>query len=130
MQNKKLKSEPLKTVLVITVGFLVIYAIGKWRFEKDLNWALIVSLVVGVAGLLSGYLARKIDFLWMKLALILSYIVPNIILSLVFYLILTPLAWLSKIFGEKNQLDLKNTKPSLFKEHKKVFTKESFEKPW
>jgi len=121
---KKLKADPVKTVLVITVGFLVVYFFSKWQ------WAFYVALIVGITGALSGYLANRIDFLWTKLAWLLSMIIPNILLSLVFFLLLTPIAWLSRLFGNPDPLDLKNTNASLFKETNKQFEKTSFEKPW
>jgi len=124
MNPKQIKSNPTKTVLVIAVGFLIIYFFSGWK------WALNVSLIVGVLGLLSDYLAEKIDYLWMKLTWVLSMIVPNILLSLIFYIFLTPIALLSKVFGEKNQLSLKNTQDSLFKDNTKPFDKTSFEKTW
>ena len=124
MSVKKFKSDPIKTVLVITVGMLVLY------FVTDVQWLLIVSLIVGLTGLISPYLAKKIDYLWMKLAWILSLIVPNIILSIVFYLFLTPLALLSRLFGKSDPLTLKNSSETLFKDYKKSVDKSSFEKPW
>jgi|688.fasta_scaffold133913_4 hypothetical protein len=122
--TKKMKSDPKTTILVITLGMLVVYLV----FRKD--WALMAALGVGVAGLFSDFLAEKIDWLWMKLTWVLSMIVPNILLSAVFYVFLTPVALLSRVFGAKNQLSLKNTAPSLFKDHNKPFDKPSFEKPW
>lgn len=124
MNTKRSKSEPIKTVLVITIGLLIVYFITQWR------WVLNASAIVGLLGLLSGYLAKQIDFLWMKLAWVLSLIIPNILLSLIFFLFLTPIAWLSRIFGKQNQLSLKNTEPSLFKDCHKQFDKKSFERPW
>ncbi len=121
---KKLKSEPIKTVLVITVGFLFVYMVTKWQLY------LTIALIVGLSGISSNYLAEKIDFLWMKLTWLLSLIVPNILLSLVFFLILTPVARLSKLFGETDVLNLKNAKNSLFKDVDKRFEQSSFEKPW
>jgi hypothetical protein len=124
MNVKHIKSEPIKTVLVITLGMLLVYIV------IHAQWALIISLAVGILGLLSNYLAKKIHYLWMKLTWILSLIIPNIILSIFFYFFLTPIAILSNIFGEKNQLSLKNNTTTLFKEQYKQFTKETFEKPW
>ena len=118
---KKMKSDPKTTLLVIVLGMLVVYLV----FKKD--WALLVALGVGAAGLLSGFVAEKIDWLWMKLTWVLSMIVPNILLSAVFYVFLTPVALLSRVFGAKNQLSLKNTAPSLFKDHNKPFDKPSFD---
>ena len=124
MNYKNSNTTPTKTVLVITVGFLLLFVITKS------NWALYISICVGIAGASSSYLASKITYWWAKLAWILSLIVPNIVMSGIFYLLLTPIALLSRIFGEKNQLNLKNTAPSLFKTYNKNFDKASFEKPW
>jgi cytochrome c oxidase subunit IV len=118
------KTNPTKTILTITIGFLIVYII------TDLNWALLVALFVGLAGLLSSFIAQKIDFLWMKLAWVLSLIVPNILLSLIFFAFLFPIALLSKLFGKKDPLILKNTRDSLFITSNKTFDKSSFEKPW
>lgn len=115
---------PSKTVLVITVGFLVLFFFSKQ------NTFLYVALGVGVLGALSSYLAEKIDWIWTKIGWVLSFIVPNIIMTLVFYVVLTPTAFLSRIFGKSDPMDLKNSQPSLFKKKDTTFSKESFEKPW
>jgi hypothetical protein len=122
--TKKMKSDPRQTILVITLGMIVVY------LAFQVKWAITAALLVGIAGLLSDKLAEKIDWLWMKLTWVLSMIVPNILLSAVFYLFLTPIAIFSRIFGEKNPLSVKNIAPSLFKDHGKPFDKASFEKPW
>lgn len=121
---KQKKSEPVKTLLVIVVGMLVIHLLTQHK------WALWVSVAVGLSGLISPFLAKQIDFLWNKLGELLSMIVPNILLSLIFFIFLTPIALLSRLFGKKNPLDLKNSEASLFKDHNKPFDKASFEKPW
>ena len=75
-------------------------------------------------------LAEKIDFLWMKLAWVLSLIIPNILLSAIFYLFLFPIALLSRIFGNNDPLHLKNKGDSNYVDNEKEFDKASFEKPW
>jgi hypothetical protein len=121
---KKSKSDSAITVLTITVGFLLVHLLTKW------NWAIYTSLIVGLLGILSQYLREKIDFLWTKLSWILSFIVPNILLSVIFFVFLFPIALLSRLFGEKDPLRLKNTADSLFKRSDKHFDKSSFERPW
>jgi hypothetical protein len=123
MSNKPIHSDPIKTILVIVVGFLIVYVISKWQ-----GW-LGIALFFGILSLLSDYLAKKIDFLWMKLSWLLGLIVPNILLSIIFFVFLTPIALLSRI-GNKDPLSLKHTRTSLFKEYHKDFNKASFEKPW
>ena len=107
MAAKNLKSDPIKTVLVITVGMLIVYLITKWKA------AIYISVIVGLAGVFSTYLAKKIDFVWLKLTWLLSQIVPNILLSIVFYLFLTPIALFSRLFNSKNKVVIKNSKESL-----------------
>jgi len=118
------KSDPIKTVLTISMGFLVLYFITKT------NWPLIVSVSVGIAGLISDFLANLIDKIWFKLSYILSFIVPNILLTLVFFLFLLPIALLSKLFRNIDLLMLKNPGNTTFIDTNKSFSKESFEKPW
>jgi hypothetical protein len=124
MTANKMKSNPAKTVLTISVGFLIVFA------ATQMKWALTTAIVVGLAGVFSEFLAAKIEWLWMQLATVLSKIVPNILLSVVFYVFLFPIALLSRLFGSKDPLVLKNPEKTVFKEHNKEFTKASFEVPW
>jgi hypothetical protein len=117
-------TNPVKTVLIITLGFGILFLSTKHI------WMLYVALIVGGLGAISTLLAEKIDWIWTKIGWILSKIVPNVIMTLVFYLVLTPTAFLSRLFGKKDPMDLKNTTTSLFKTKGRPFSKESFEKPW
>ncbi len=121
---KTTKNNPVKTVLIISVGFGIIF------FLFDLKWALNTSLIVGVLGVISNNVCKAIDFLWMRLAKILSLIVPNILLSIIFYLLLFPIAILSKIFNAKYTLQLKNNSETVWLNKNTEFDKASFEKMW
>jgi hypothetical protein len=118
------KTEPIKTVLTISLGFLIIYLIFKW------NWAIWVSLIIGVLGLFSPYLSKLIDYLWMKLALVLGFIIPNILLSAIFFLFLFPISLIAKLFGKKDPLKLKNTFSSVYENSTAGFDKKNLEHPW
>ena len=111
------------TILVIVVGFLALHIIFSW------SWALMVSFFVGILGILSGYLRQKIEWVWFKIALLLQYIIPNILLTLVYFLVLYPLSVLTKIF-KKDILMLSNKYNSYFIDINKKPDKKSFEKPW
>lgn len=121
---EKFNSNPSKTILTITVGFLVIFLLTK------ANWAMYVSLSVGLIGVFSTYLAKQIEWLWFGLAKVLGYIMPNIILTIVFYIFLFPIAILSRIFSKKDHLHLKNNTASVFVETNKRFDEQSFKNPW
>jgi hypothetical protein len=124
MKIKTAEVEKYKTILIIVIGMLAIHIITKY------NWALYTALIVGLSGAFSEFLAGIINTVWLKIGMLLSYIVPNIILTIVFYVFLTPIAFLSRIFGEKNQLNLKNTEKSIFKVRNTLYSIESFENPW
>ena len=119
MKTDKSKS----TILVITIGFLILYLAFSWR------WAVFVSLAVGMAGVVSVSLSRIIDRVWMKLSRILSYIIPNVLLGIVFYFFLFPISLISKIFT-KDPLMLSNKHKSYFIDIKNEVSKENFEKTW
>ena len=118
------KTEPIKTVLVISMGLLLIFLFTQWQ------WTLFTSLAIGLIGIFSPYLSKKVDFLWMKLTYVLSLIVPNILLGAVFYLLLFPISLFSKLFRKKDPLLLTNRLKSTYTVPERSFDKESFEKPW
>ena len=111
------------TILVISMGFLILYLVFAWQ------WAVLVSLIVGVVGVLSSYLSKKIEWVWMKIAQLLGYIIPNILLTLMFFLFLYPIALLSKLFS-KDPLMLSNKYETYFIDINKEVDKKSFEKTW
>lgn len=57
-------------------------------------------------GLLFPRLLIPVEWLWMKLAFILGYIMTRIILTVAFYLVITPIGLLRQLFG-KDPLKLK-----------------------
>jgi hypothetical protein len=121
---KTMETKPLKTVLTISVGFIVLYYITNWP------WTLPAALLVGLAGIFSTYLSAKIDYIWMKLTWFLSLIIPNILLGIIFFFLLFPIALLSRLFDKKDPLNLKDKSGSNFKNVNKEFNKISFEKLW
>ncbi|MDA3820788.1 MAG: hypothetical protein PF590_10050 [Candidatus Delongbacteria bacterium] len=114
----------LKSVLIITVGFIVIYLTSKWI------WALWIAVAIGFCGMASKYLTVKIDFLWRQLARLLNLIIPNLLLTVVYFIMLVPIAMLSRLFTKQDHLHKKNSPDSLFEKQDKAFDPPSFEKPW
>jgi hypothetical protein len=117
------KDQSKTTILVIVVGFMLIYLKFHWK------WAIITSLIIGLIGIISPFLSRKIDWLWIKLTIVLSYVVPNILLSIVFFVFLFPISLISKLF-KKDPLMLSNKYKSYFIDINKSVDKKSFEKIW
>lgn len=117
------KDTSKSTILVISMGFLIVYLVFTW------HWAVMVSLTVGVIGILSSYVSKKIEWFWMKIAQVLGYIIPNILLTIMFFLFLYPISLISKIFS-KDPLMLSNKYKTYFIDINKEIGKKSFEKTW
>lgn len=121
---RKLNFDPTKTVLTITVGFLIVYLITSW------NWAIITSVVVGILGLFSSRVAGIINTLWMKLTMVLSYIIPNVIMALIYYVILVPIALLSRVVNRGDDMHLRNRGESTYVDINRKVDADSLEKMW
>ena len=119
--NKVEKSNKYLSILVIVTGFVGLYFILK------IDVLLPIALGIGVASILSSYIAEKIVWVWDKIALILGTINSKILLSVIFYSFLVPIALISRIF-KKDPLTLKK-KPegSYYKDRNHEFIKEDFE---
>jgi len=112
-----------------TVLTLVLACIFIFIFSKNNYW-LYAGIAIGVPSVFSSFFATKIDYIWMKLSFVLSKIVPNIILTFVYFIFLVPIAFLSRIFAKKDVLMLKNKSNSLFVNVDENYDKTYFEKPW
>ena len=107
------------TMLVISTGFLAMHLIFHWP------WAAGVALAAGIVGIVSASLSRKIEWVWMKIGGVLGYIVPNLLLSLVYFLFLCPLSLLSRLFG-RDPLMLSGKYRSYFIDVHREVDKDSF----
>jgi len=112
-----------ETILTITVGFIVMHLIFKN------NGFLYTALVIGICGILSAYLSEKITMLWFKIAELLGLVVPKIVLSIVYFLFLFPIALLARL-SKKDHLMLNNNKGSYFVDRVTPTEKGDFEKTW
>jgi Saxitoxin biosynthesis operon protein SxtJ len=124
MESNNNKTDTSKaTILVICMGFILIY------LSFHVKWALLVSLGVGIVSIASTFISQKIEWGWMKLSKVLGYIVPNILLSLVFFIFLFPMALIARLFN-KDPLMMKNKYKTYFIDINKQMEKKSFENIW
>ena len=89
--------------------FVVFLIIGLWPLKngESLNFYFItVSVVFLILGLLNSKLLSPLNKSWIKLGEILGIIIAPIIMALVYFIILTPLSFIVRIFG-KDLLRLK-----------------------
>ncbi len=120
------ESDKSKAQLVIVTGLVVFYFI----FGSKYPYLLMAAAAIGVLSIAIPAVGDLIVKGWYKLAEILGAINGKILLSLVFFLILLPVALLAKI-GKKNPLALKReSKKSVFADRNHKYTAKDMEQVW
>jgi len=119
------KSKQYETVLVIVLGLIVVF------FFKHARGWLVAALVVGFLSLLVPAVARVIDLVWSKLSLLLGELSGRVLLTLVYTLLLLPLAGLARLFGHAGlRLRRKKASDSYFTDRNHRYEKEDLIHPW
>lgn len=119
-----IKSDPQKTAITIVAGLLIVHFLAKN------NGFLYVAMAISVLTAFSARIAVFIEKIWFKVAELLGSIIPKIMLSIIFFLFLTPIAVFRKIVSRDNLLQLKKGQNSLWIERKKHFSPLDMDKPW
>ena len=81
--------------------FVVFFLIGIWPLFKENDyrlWSLIISIIFLILGLLNSKLLKPLNNLWVKFGEILGKIIAPIIMMIVFFIVLTPLSFIVKLF--------------------------------
>lgn len=118
------KAKIFETILTITAGLLVFYLIFR------IDSILYTALGVAVVGLFSRFLGGIITKLWLKLAEYMGMVSSPILLSIVFYLFLTPIALMYQLFNRSNSMLKKQKQTSCYFERDHRYIPEDFENPW
>lgn len=121
IENKKEKS--LETLLVLVGALIVIF----WVSSKKIY--LLVALLLIFIGIISPFLSAKISGAWLKLAELIGSVMSKIILSLVFFIILVPIALLYRL-TKKNPLFLKRQEGSYYIIRNKQYSPKDIENIW
>ena len=119
-----LKSNPYLTALTIIFGICILNLFFEDKYFQ------ISILVISALSVFSNKAALLIEKIWFKLSSILSQVIPNVILTILFFLLLTPVSLLAKVFRANSNFIIRNNSYSLFKDQEKEYNKKSFEKAW
>ena len=87
----------------LTVGIvLLIISVILFLFDKSSYvYFGIIGGVLVLAGILFPSVLKPVNKVWMTLALILGWFTSRVILTILFYLVLTPIGFIAKIFGKR-----------------------------
>tara|TARA_B100001057_G_scaffold435666_1_gene466159 strand:- start:282 stop:662 length:381 start_codon:yes stop_codon:yes gene_type:complete len=91
------------------VFFIVFTIIGLWPLF-DIStyrlWAIIIGLIFLTLGLMNSKLLNPLNILWFKFGIFLGKIISPLVMGVIFFFVVTPIAILMKIL-KKDLLDLK-----------------------
>ena len=100
-----IKPPPAKQLRQFAGLFLIVFlGLAAWRWHSGQRGAITIAMgaiaiVVGVVGLIVPAAVRPIYTGWMVAAFPIGWTVSRIILGTVFYLVITPLAWIFGLTG-------------------------------
>lgn len=126
INNKNMKNEKVKALeaqLAIVVGF------GLIAYYSKNTYFLQGVLLLGLAFLLFPSLGNLVAKGWFKLAELIGGVMSKVLLSVVFFVFLLPVASLAKLFN-RNLLGLKDPGTSNYTERNQKYSSKDLEHIW
>ncbi len=105
--EKKIKVSSNKSFgIVFSIFFLLVSVYLLLNNDLIYYWSLFVSFIFLVLGLMNSKILSPLNLLWFKFGILLGKIVSPVVMGIIFFLVVTPISILLKIFG-KDVLNLK-----------------------
>ena len=98
---KSEKSDLRKFGITIGVILLIIAGFLFWSEKESLQILFTFGAVLLILGFTIPVILKPIYWVWMIFATILGWIMTRVILSLLFYLIVTPIGLVARLFGKQ-----------------------------
>ena len=95
--------------IVFFIVFILIAIYPLINQEEVKIWSLIISFLFLFLGLLNSKILTPLNKLWFKFGILLGKIISPIIMGIIFFLVVTPIGLLMRLFG-KDVLNLKFNK--------------------
>ena len=83
--------------------FIVFLAISLWPLisQEDLRlWALILSLIFLILGILNSKILTPLNKLWIKFGILLGNIDSPVVMGVVFFIVVTPIGLIMRLLGK------------------------------
>ena len=122
MNTKRILNGGLAYLLLLLILYLV--------FDKP--WILYVALALVVVLMVSPKIFQPFSWVWYTLTELLGTLVSRILLSLIFYLVVTPVGMLRRLLGIDSLLlkQFNKSSESVFIQQNRAYTAKNLEKPY
>jgi len=84
---------------LFVVVFALIAGVAWWRASSLALWSAVLSVLTLVVTLVRPSALRPLNRIWMKLAELLHRFVSPIVLGIIYFVLLTPIAWIFRLRG-------------------------------
>ena len=128
MDNNKQRIKDLEAIIAICTGLIVFAFIFEEKENIYRNF-LILAGIIGILSILSKFFVKNLALIWMKLAEGMGYVMSKVVLSSVYYLILSPIAAIYRLTN-KNNMKARPKIDSVFENRNHKFNKNDFDNPW
>tara|TARA_Y100000591_G_C21803849_1_gene683632 strand:- start:30 stop:422 length:393 start_codon:yes stop_codon:yes gene_type:complete len=109
-ENLDLKMSSNKSFgIVFFIVFLIVGLYPLINNDEPRIWSLIISLFFLILGSINSKILTPLNKIWFKFGILLGRIVSPVIMGVIFFLIVTPIALIMRIIG-KDLLNLKFNK--------------------
>ena len=120
MKNSKIKIGSNQSFGIVFFTVFLIIAIWPLLNGYEIRyWSLIISIVFLLLGMLNSKILTPLNKIWFKIGILLGNVISPIVMSIIFFLVVTPTSIIMKIL-RKDLLNLKkNNKNSYWIEKRK-----------
>lgn len=94
------KKELRKFGITFGTALCLLGNLAYWRGKDYYNYFLIISVVFLFSGITAPVLLKPIQKVLMSLAILIGWVLTQIILGVLFYLVVTPTGLLARLFGK------------------------------
>ena len=113
MKNSKIKISSNKSFGIVFFTVFLIIAIWPLLNGYEIRyWSLIISVVFLILGILNSKILTPLNKIWFKIGILLGNVISPIVMSIIFFLVVTPTSFIMKILGNDLLNLKKNTKNS------------------
>jgi len=101
LKNSKIKISSNKSFGIVFFTVFLIIAIWPLLNGNDIRyWSLIISIVFLILGILDSKILTPLNKTWFKIGILLGNVISPIVMSIIFFLVVTPTSLIMKLFGK------------------------------
>jgi len=99
--------------IVFFILFFLISLYPLLNNESIRIWALVISLLFLILGILNSKILTPLNLIWFKFGIFLSKIISPLVMGIIFFLVVTPIGLILRLCG-KDVLNLKKNKKETY----------------